>query len=111
MLGMVSCSKNTPKGVVKTYYSALQDKKYEEATRCFAGLEGEGDMQAVAGKLKEGVEESGGLKSFEVLKDSLCSDTMAVVTAKYVYGNGEEGTNSIDVVKQNGEWKIDPMSK
>ena len=53
LLCMVSCSKNSPKGVVKTYYSALQDKQYEEATRCFAGLEGEDDMQAIAGKLKE----------------------------------------------------------
>ena len=111
LLCMVSCSKNSPKGVVKTYYSALQDKQYEEATRCFAGLEGEDDMQAIAGKLKEGMEKNEGLKSYEVLGDSLCNDTLAFVNARYVYGNGEEGVSNIGVVKQNGEWKIDPMSK
>lgn len=108
---MVSCSKNSPKGVVKTYYSALQNQKYEEATQCFAGMESEEDMQAIAGKLKEGMEKNEGLKSFEVVSDSLCNDTVAFVATKFVYGNGEEGESNVGVVKQNGEWKIDPMSK
>lgn len=111
LLCMVSCSQNSPKGVVKTYYSALQDQEYEEATQCFAGLESEDDMQAIAGKLKEGMEKNKGLKSFEVTGDSLCNDTLAFVTVKFIYGNGEEGAGNIGVVKQNGEWKIDPMSK
>lgn len=111
LLCMVSCSQNSPKGVVKTYYSALQDQEYEEATQCFAGLESEDDMQAIAGKLKEGMEKNKGLKSFEVTGDSLCNDTLAFVTVKFIYGNGEEDAGNIGVVKQDGEWKIDPMSK
>lgn len=114
LLCMVSCSKNSPKNVVKTYYSAVQNRQYEEATKCFSGLDGEDDsesMQAIAGKLKEGVEKADGLKSYEILSDSLCNDSVAFVRVKYVYGNGEEGESNIEVVKQQGEWKIDPMSK
>ena len=110
------CSKNTPKGVVKTYYNALMDKDYEKSAQCFCtvselGEDEDAQMQGFAGKLKESVEQYEGVKSYEIVRDSVCSDSVAMVYAKFVWGNGEEGQSDIRVVKQKGEWKIDPMSK
>ncbi len=113
---LVSCSKNTPKGVVKTYYNALIDKDYEKSAQCFCtvselGGDEEAQMKGIAGKLKESVETYDGIKSYEILRDSVCSDSVVMVYANFVWGNGEKSQSDIRVVKQNGEWKIDPMSK
>ena len=108
-----ACSKNTPKGVVNTYYTEVQNQQYENAVQCFAHLEGGEDvsMEDFAGKLESSMKSVGGLKSYEILGDSVCNDTLAFVQAKCVFGNGEEEESSVKVVKQDNEWKIDPMSK
>lgn len=112
MFMLAGCSKNTPKGVVNTYYSEMQKKNYDKSAECFMKIDGETQSaKAFAGKLKESVEESEGLKSYEILSDSICNDTLAFVRTKYVFGNGEEGESNVEVVLQDGEWKINPMSK
>ncbi|MBO4282156.1 MAG: DUF4878 domain-containing protein [Bacteroidales bacterium] len=110
-----ACSKNTPKGVVKTYYSEVQNQQYDKAVLCFANLNGDGDeevsMQDFAGKLESSMKSVDGLKSYEVLGDSICNDSLAYVQVKCVFGNGEEEDSKVKVVKQDNEWKIDPLSK
>lgn len=111
------CSKNTPRGVVENYYSALQSQKYDEAAQCFSSYENSGNddaqelVSAFSGKLKESLEEKEGLKSYKITGDSICNDSVAYVFSQYELGNGEAADTKIRVVKEGEDWKIDPMSK
>ncbi len=102
--------------MVKTYYSALQEKNYEKSAQCFMSSDELSEdpsvqVQSFAQKTKESMEKREGLKSYEIVRDSVCSDSLAFVLVKCVFGNGEELQSDIEVVKQEGEWKINPMSK
>lgn len=105
------CSKNNPKEVVKSYYTALQDKDYSEAVSYFANVKDVDDVKALEEKLATSLEESGGIKSFNVLGDSITSDTTAFVYTTYTLGNGVSDSTKITAKLEDGNWKIDPLSK
>ncbi len=111
VLCFAGCSKNTPKGVVKTYYKELQSKNYEGAAQYFAESENQETSTAFAGKLKESIEDHGGLKSYQVLGDSICDDSTVVVFTTFSFSDGESGTSDMRVLKKGGDWKIDAMCK
>ncbi|RMH42604.1 MAG: DUF4878 domain-containing protein [Gammaproteobacteria bacterium] len=54
----------------------------------------------------------GGLKSVKVVEETVKGD-IAQVTVKIVMGNGSEESDSVDLIKEDGDWKIriDPWSK
>jgi hypothetical protein len=112
---LAGCSKNTPKDVVKTYFSALQSKDYDKVADCVYLSETEGDPAAqkkdLSGWIKMCLEPLGGLKSYEITRDSVCNDSLALVFASYEYGNGDKDASQIELVMQDGKWKINLMNK
>ena len=114
MSSLAGCSRNTPRGVVENYMSCIQKGEYDKSVQYYAPLEGEDAEQfrnAFSKKMKDSMDESGGLKSYEVLKDSVCNDSLAIVWTRHEFGNGEVQESKLELVKRDGEWKIDPMSK
>ncbi|MBO4402085.1 MAG: DUF4878 domain-containing protein [Bacteroidales bacterium] len=113
---LAGCSKNTPKGVVDKYYSDLQHKNYEAAVQNFVIMKDSETSQeemlaSFADKLGKSLEEEGGLKSYKILRDSICNDSVAVVFTQFTKGNGESADADIRVVLEGETWKIDPLSK
>lgn len=53
------------------------------------------------------IEAKGGLASAEVVEEVVAEDgNTAKATVKFVYGNGEEDTQNVDLVKNSeGDWK------
>lgn len=110
---VISCSSNSPKGVVTKYFKAMQAKDYEKAADCFYYGEAEDaeaartQLVALLTKAGKSLDEKNGLKSFEVTSVEENGDN-AVVTGKITYGNGDvEENETTKTVKVDGNWYID----
>ena len=114
MCALAGCSRNTPRGVVENYMSCIQKGEYDKSVQYYSTMEGKDADQFRNGfskKMNESVEDAGGLKSYEILKDSVCNDSLAIVWVKHEFGNGDVQEDVLELVRRDGEWKIDPMSK
>lgn len=103
----IECIKNKDaKGVVELTYLddiANSPEDLEEAKAQFLSMLQEGAF--------ESLEEKGGVKSFEILNEDVSDNpepgSIAFVTVKTVYGNGEEYENKVKtVMDKNGKWKV-----
>ena len=53
------------------------------------------------------LQEKGGIKSIEVASETIAEDgKTAVVELSMTYGNGETDTDKVDMVLDNGNWKM-----
>lgn len=111
----VACTcQNSPKGVVKTYVTALQKSDKEAAADCFyySGTEEEIAKQrsSMVSLIEKGIkkmEEKGGIKSFDVTNVEENGDK-AIVHGIITYGNGETiEDETIPTEKVDGKWYID----
>ena len=108
---VISCSSNSPKGIVTKYFKAMQAKDYEKAADCFYYGDEEAEaartqLVALLTKAGKSLDEKNGLKSFEVTSVEENGET-AVVTGKITYGNGEvEENETIKTTKVDGNWYI-----
>lgn len=59
-------------------------------------------------KVAESLAEKGGLKSVEVLSETISDDGQsAYVEMLYTYGNGDTEDNDMDLVLQDGRWLVE----
>lgn len=66
-----------------------------------------GLVDLVQKKVLKSLEEKGGIKSFEIVKEEISEDgNSAVVTTKFEYGNGETKESDMKLVKANDDWLI-----
>lgn len=118
-LVMAACGgDNSPKGVAEQAVKCIQDKDYEGYVDLMLITEKEGQdvaetKQGIADLLRSKAESTldkkGGIKSYEVLSETVADDgNSAVVQIKVTYGNGEEKTDDMKMVKSDGgKWLID----
>ncbi len=98
----VGCSKS-PSDTVEAWHEALCNQKVDEANKYSTTR-----VQALNGIIAAGIKENGNnkdvkdFKSWEVVKEEI-NGNKAVVTIKYNTGK----TDTIDLVKEDGEWKVD----
>ncbi|MBQ8774428.1 MAG: DUF4878 domain-containing protein [Alistipes sp.] len=114
----VSCSSPaTPGEVAVNIYELIADGKYEAVAEEFHYDSEDANEVAEAKALivslcKEKaapqIEAKGGLASAEVVDEVVAEDgNTAKATVKFVYGNGEEDTQKVDLVKNDdGDWKV-----
>jgi hypothetical protein len=123
---MTSCSSKqyTPSGIVKAIYGQLQKGNYEKAIEImFENATNKDEktdakqiketVKAFAEKVKGSIEEKGGLRSFEIVKETIAEDgKSAQVTVKATYGDGstEEDTNRF-VKNEDGKWEMNIFNK
>lgn len=118
-LVMAACGgDNSPKGVAEQAVKCIQDKDYEGYVDLMRITEKEGQdvaetKQGIADLLRSKAESTldkkGGIKSYEILSETVADDgNSAVVQIKVTYGNGEEKTDDMKMVKSDGgKWLID----
>lgn len=108
---------NTPSGVTKAFVERMQkqdvegyvDLLYIEETDPVKAAKGREELTALfKEKIAESFDEKGGIKSCEVLSEEINeSGDKAKVKMKTCFGNGEESTETYDLVKDaQGQWKI-----
>ena len=119
VLVMAACGgDNSPKGVAEQAVKCRQDKDYEGYVDLMQITEKEGQdvaetKQGIADLLRSKAESTldkkGGIKSYEILSETVADDgNSAVVQIKVTYGNGEEKTDDMKMVKSDGgKWLID----
>ena len=116
-LTLWSCgSANTPSAVAEEACKCMQNEDYEG----YADLmdlkksdDGKGvEKEQLAALLREKgtktMEKKQGIKSYEVLSEEISEDgKSANVKMKIVYGNGDEDTQKMKLVKNDdGDWKL-----
>jgi phosphoribosylformimino-5-aminoimidazole carboxamide ribonucleotide (ProFAR) isomerase len=111
-------SSNTPAGIEKAIYSQLQKGNYEKAvTLYFDNLDGAKEydsaeekaeeIKAFAEKTQQSDEAKGGLKSFEIVNETISEDGLStILETKAVYGDGSEQTKKSKYVNIDGVWKL-----
>jgi len=57
-------------------------------------------------KLTQSLQERGGLKSIEIVEEKVMGE-IATVEMKITFGDEEDSTPRVDLLKENGEWKLD----
>lgn len=114
----VSCSSPaTPGDVAVNVYKLIADGKYEAVAEEFHYDSEDPNEVAEAKALivslckeKAGpqIEAKGGLATAELVEEVVAEDgNTAKATVKFVYGNGEEDTQKVDLVKNSeGDWKV-----
>ncbi|MDR1740110.1 MAG: DUF4878 domain-containing protein [Bacteroidales bacterium] len=115
----ISCGGgNSPKNIEKKIAAQLEKGNYEQAvTVMFENLDTDGNeaseltpeqMKEFAKKLEESNAAKGGIKSVEVLSETIAEDgKTATVESKTTYGDGTEETQTTNYVKkEDGTWKM-----
>lgn len=109
-----SCSADSPGDVVKKFMGYTKDGKSDKMLEYLVLKEGidasekkqaELAIAALAEKAKTSMEKKGGLKSVEVESETI-DEEKATVVLKLIYGDESEDTNSYNLEKHDGKWKI-----
>ena len=113
-LAFVSCSKNSPEGVVQEYVTCMQKGQYEEAIDLFQFKKEPTDEQkqqyasVLRDKVGKEIDKKGGLKGCEVTNVQMSEDgNSAKVDYTMKYGDGSAESKKADVVKVDDVWKLD----
>ena len=105
---LVGCS-SSPDGAVKGFLKALDKGKIDEAmgylsTSALSTL-GRDKWQSVLASAADEIQSKGGISSVDITDKKVHGD-IATVTVKITYGDGSSEVNTIDLIKENGDWKI-----
>ena len=113
-LAFVSCSKNTPEGVVSAYISDIQAGQYEDALDLFYFKNGITDSQKqqyaalMRDKMAKDLDKKGGISSFEITNVQMTEEgNIATVDYTLKYGDGSAKSDKSKVIKVDDKWKID----
>ena len=103
---------STPKQVVKTYWTDIQNEKYLEAVGLYYNIDGlfsEDGRELLASLMKVEMAAFGKITKVKVLSvDKTGESDRAVVTVEITTENmTEPRVETMDVVKVNGKWYID----
>lgn len=118
ILSLVACSPTTPGKALKGYLNDIKNENYESFIE---GIYFPEDMDEQRKKKDEAqllaiikekgakeYEKKGGVKSIEILSETISEDgKSAVVEYKQTFGNGEEEKQSQKMIKKDDKWFID----
>ena len=110
---LTGCSSG-PKATVEDFYSAVEAGKTSEAAELLSAntrqLLGPAKLQqAIVASNKE-IKASGGVDSLKILDEQVTGD-IASVNAQVTYNNGKVQSEVVNLVKEDGAWKINLTSK
>ena len=105
---------NTPASIEKSMYQQFQKGNYKKGIDILMeNLDATAEQKAQFSaffndeKIKKEAENSGGIKSFEIVKEEISEDGLsAVVETKIVYTDDTEKTQSTNYVKKDGKWYL-----
>jgi hypothetical protein len=104
------CIGSSPSRTVKDFYSAIGRGDVEMATAQMSSRVidqvGLNKLQQSIEYQVQAVEQAGGMKSIRIIDEQIFDDA-ALVTAEVELGDGTSGTETVQLVKEDGRWKID----
>ena len=113
-IAFVSCSQNNPEGVIKKYFTYIQEGQYDEAIDLLyfkKSLSDKDTVQFVTLIREKGVKDidkKGGISSVVIdnvqMEDG---DESALVNYTIKYGDGSAKSDKTKVLKVDGQWLID----
>ena len=112
-LAFVSCSQNSPEGVITKYVADIQAGQYEDAIDLFYFKKNlsDKDKQQYASlfrdKVAKDLDKKGGIKSVEITGTDMAEDGLSA-NVHYVlkYGDGTSKSETSKVLKVDDQWKI-----
>ncbi len=112
-LMLLSGCSQKPADVAESFVYHIEEGNFESAVDLFSA-----QVIATFGreKLIRGVKrshtdmlEKGGVDSFMVISEEPSTDGMSIMLEyEITFKNGERNSSTMDIVKQNGKWKIEP---
>ena len=107
-----ACSpQSTPKQVVKTYWTAIQNEQYSEAVNLYYDIDGlfsEDSKELLSVLTRIQMAQYGKITSVKILSVDKTGKDKAMVTVQLTTENqSEPQVETMDVVKSNGKWYID----
>lgn len=114
VLTFVSCSKNSPEGVIQQYVADIQAGQYEDAIDLFYFKKPLTDSQKqqyatmLRDKLGKELDKKGGISGVEITNVEMAEDGNSAnvdYTLKYVDGSAK--SEKAKVLKVDGTWKMD----
>ena len=112
-LSVSGCGLGTggPSGTVRQFYQYIEAEKLDEAISLFSRTAKNGvsedKLKAAMAIPMQMAKASGGIRSIKFVKEEINGDK-AQVTVEVTFGNGETSTDTIDLVREDGVWKLDP---
>lgn len=100
---------NTPRGVAEAAAKCLKNEDYKGLAKLADVSDSERDAfkSILESKVSKNLEQKGGLDSYEILDEKINEEAgTATVRVKYNYGNGSSNTESVRLVKREGDWKL-----
>lgn len=114
VLSLVSCSKNSPEGVIQQYVADIQAGQYEDAIDLFYFKKSLTDSQKqqyatmLRDKLGKELDKKGGISGVEITNVEMAEDgESANVSYTIKYGDGSAKASTDKVVKVDGDWKLE----
>ena len=114
VLAFVSCSKNSPEGVVQEYVACIQAGQYEEAVDLFyfkktlTDKDKEQYASLLREKMAKNMDKRGSITGVEITNVEMAEDgNSAKVDYTLKYGDGSADSEKSTVVKVDGKWKLD----
>lgn len=118
MLIVTACSAlgSGPGKTVQRFFTAVDIGEIDEAMSYLSSYSiqtlGADKWRAVLHEASKDLDKAGGITSVRIVEENINGET-AWVTVEISYGNGSSETDSVDLIKENGKWKINinPWSK
>jgi len=110
-------SSNSPEGVARKFFTALQNQDVKTATACSSKAK-PGTSQAdksmiiaiLTAAMQDELQKNGGIEAMETSPVSDSGDK-AEVEVKITYKNGKTDESPCKMVKENGAWKVDDVGR
>ncbi|HKI06360.1 MAG TPA: DUF4878 domain-containing protein [Thermoanaerobaculia bacterium] len=106
------CTGRSPSSAVQSFYKALGDGDSDKAMSLFSqqtiNMIGEEKLKAGIQGAALKLMEKGGLKHLEITNEQV-SGNLATVVAVLKYGEGSMETEKIQLVKEQGGWRLQPQ--
>ncbi|WP_234265191.1 DUF4878 domain-containing protein [Hydrogenophaga sp. NFH-34] len=112
---LASCSGGSPENAPAAFYKASAAGEVDKAMEyvSFANFKAEemvmakGKVQMVVGRIQQTASSNDGLEKVEIIESVVGEDgNSAKVKTKLLFKNGKDKTDTVNVVKDDGKWKI-----
>ncbi|MGB3692714.1 MAG: DUF4878 domain-containing protein [Spirulinaceae cyanobacterium] len=109
---ITSCSlKSGPGATVEEFHYAIEKGEIEAATNLFSNsvIESFGKDKIKAGMSQavRNLQDKQGIESIKIMEEEVTGE-VAQVSYKITYGDATEEDNTAQLIKEDGEWKIEP---
>ncbi len=110
-VAVVGCMADSPTAATKKLYKSIEAGEIEDAMELFSqktrNSAGADKLRAVLRQGTREIDEKGGIKSFNITSEKEIGE-IAEVHVEIEYGNGEKVTEKLNLVKEDGKWKLEP---